>query len=289
MARITINGLGIEYELLGKEGDPAVALTPGGRFPKETPGLRELGEALVQGGKRVLLWDRPNCGASDITFEADTESGLQGRTLAGLIKALDLGPTTLAAGSAGSRVSLIAAAAAEPGQISHLVLWWLSGGPIGLMQLAYTYCCEAANIASWFGMEGVANSPGWADQIQRNPKARETLLAQDVEHFIARMQQWALAYRPSDVSPIPGMAPEDFAALQMPVLIFRSGQSDVSHTRQTSEWVHEMIPHSQIIDPPWGDEEWNDRIRALQKGEATGLFVNWPQLAPMILDFTKSA
>ena len=31
-----INGIGIEYELLGKEGDPSVSLTPGGRFSMET-------------------------------------------------------------------------------------------------------------------------------------------------------------------------------------------------------------------------------------------------------------
>ena len=35
-----------------------------GRFGKEIPGLRPLAEALVAGGYRVLLWDRPNCGAS---------------------------------------------------------------------------------------------------------------------------------------------------------------------------------------------------------------------------------
>ena len=32
MARVTINGLGIEYEFLGDKGAPAVAITPGGRF-----------------------------------------------------------------------------------------------------------------------------------------------------------------------------------------------------------------------------------------------------------------
>src|SRR4051812_43150841 len=108
MSRIELAGIGIEYELLGKPGAPAIALTPGGRFPKDTPGLREFAETLVAGGRRVLLWDRPNCGASDISFDADSESELHARTLTQLIRALNLGPTALAAGSAGSRVSLIA-------------------------------------------------------------------------------------------------------------------------------------------------------------------------------------
>ncbi len=286
MARIDVDGIGIEYELLGSEGAPAVALTGGGRFPKESPGISELANALAQGGKRVLLWDRPNCGASDLCFDADTESNLHARTLIKLIRTLDLGPTALAGGSAGSRVSLIAARM-DPSQVSHLILWWLSGGPVGLVQLAYIYCGGDANIASWHGMQGVADSPNWADQIQRNPRARETLLSQDVDRYIATMQRWASAYQPSDGSPIPGMSVENFAALTMPVLILRSGSRDVSHTRATTEKVHDLIPHSELIDPPWPDHEWNDRMKAFVAGEAPGVFVNWPALAPAILEFVN--
>jgi hypothetical protein len=63
VARIEISGIGIEYELLGERGSPAIAITPGGRFAKDAPGLPELAQKLVAGGKRVLLWDRPNCRA----------------------------------------------------------------------------------------------------------------------------------------------------------------------------------------------------------------------------------
>src|ERR1019366_7720461 len=132
---------------------PAVALTPGGRFPMLTPGLRELGLELANGGKRVLLWDRPNCGQSDVCLEGDSESGVNGRTLAASIRELDLGPTALAGGSAGSRVSMIAAAAA-PDLVSHMVLWWISGGPIGLMGLTTHYYGEPASLVMQEGMIG---------------------------------------------------------------------------------------------------------------------------------------
>jgi pimeloyl-ACP methyl ester carboxylesterase len=288
MSRISINGLGIEYELLGEPGSPAVALTPGGRFSKETPGLRELADRLVAGGKRVLIWDRPNCGQSDLKFDAPSESELAAVTLVGLIRQLELGPTVLAAGSAGSRVSLIAAAH-SPQVVSALVLWWISGGPIGLMQLAYGYCCEAANLASVGGMEAVASSAGWRDQVQSNPRARDMLLQQDSRAFIAHMQRWALAYRPSDRSPVPGMALEDFSRLQMPVLIMRNGSEDVSHSPETTDWVHKLIPHSRLIDPPWPDNEWNQRLADLLiAGKAPAFFVNWPELAPLILGFTQA-
>jgi len=284
MARIAIDGIGIEYELLGPEGAPAIALTPGGRFSKDSPGLHELGAALVAGGRRVLLWDRPNCGASDISFAGASESALHAHTLIALIRALGLGPTTLAAGSAGSRVSLIAAAAA-PEAVSHLVLWWISGGALGLMQLAAYYCCEHATQASLGGMQAVAAMPAWAEQLRRNPRNRDRLLAQDADSFIETMQRWAAVYAPSPESPVPGMTRVDFARLAMPVLILRSGRSDISHTRRTSEWVHELIPHSELVEPPWGDEEWNDRMRASFK-EGRGLFERWPLLAPQILEFT---
>lgn len=283
MARLDVAGIGIEYELLGRPGDPAVALTPGGRFAKDTPGVPQLAEALTGGHRRVLLWDRPNCGASDVCFNAKTESELHARTLVALIRKLDLGPTALAAGSAGSRVSLIAAAK-DPGIVSHLALWWISGGPIGLMQLAPIYCGEPATLASMGGMQAVVDGPSFADQIVRNPRNRDLLLAQEPGAFIATLQRWAAAYAPSETSPVPGMPREDFARLRMPALIYRSGESDLSHTRRTSEWVHELMPQSELREPPWPDQEWNSRVRAYQQGSG-GLFENWPMLAPGILEF----
>ncbi len=285
MARITISGLGIEYELLGKEGQPAIALTPGGRFAMDNPGVPELAKALAEGGRRVLIWDRPNCGASDISFDSASESLLHGQTLAQLIRALDLGPTTLAGGSAGSRVSLVAAMQ-DPEAVSSLVLWWLSGGLLSLVSLAYYYCFDSANLASISGMAAVAESPGWAVQIARNPKNRDVLLAQDPAKFIETMERWAGAYFPAPDSPLPGMLPADFAKVKMPVLIYRSGKSDLSHTRRTSEWVHELIPQSQLREPPWPDNEWNTRFASALKS-GTGLFAGWPALAPDILEFTR--
>jgi 2-hydroxy-6-oxonona-2,4-dienedioate hydrolase len=285
MARIQISGLGIEYELLGPKDAPAIVLTPGGRFAKDSPGLPELARVLAAGGRRVLLWDRPNCGASDISFEGKSESDLQARTLIELIRALELGPTAVAAGSGGSRVSLIAAAR-DPEAVSHLIVWWISGGALSLISLAAYYCVGSAIAASRGGMAAVADSPGWAEQIQRNPKNRDILLAQDPERFIETMERWALAYMPNEASPVPGMSPESFVRLRMPVLVYRSGKSDLSHTRRTSEWVHELIPHSELREPPWPDEEWNNRSGYAMK-HGSGHFAGWPALAPAILDFTS--
>ena len=286
MARATIDGIGLEYELLGKEGAPAVALTPGGRFTMDVPGLRELGEALAAGGRRVLIYDRPNCGMSDACLRGESESELQAEALAGLIRHLDLGQTVIAGGSGGARVSMLAAAR-NPDICSHLAMWWISGDPIGLMQLATYYCGEAATLASEGGMAAVLQATSWAENFAKNPGSRDRLAAMDPDQFIAVMQKWASAYVPSDISPVPGMKPRDFARLTMPVLVFRSGKSDLSHTRATSEWVHRLVPHSLFLDPPWNDDEWNYRSKQTREGEGLNLFKSWPKLAPIILDFIK--
>jgi pimeloyl-ACP methyl ester carboxylesterase len=285
MARADIDGLEIDYELFGKPGNPAVVLTLGGRFPKDDPGIPELARALAEGGKRVLIWDRPNCGASDLCFEGESESELHGRTLARLIRKLDLGPITFAGGSAGARISLVTASR-NPELAASVVVWWISGGPIGCMQLAPIYCGEPAWLALEGGMEAVANGSPFKQQQERNPRNRGILLAQDPEKFVATLQRWARAYTYSDTSPVPSMSSEDWARLNgIPTLIFRSGQSDLHHTRRTSEWVHELLPSSKLIEPPWGDREWIDRVAAWRNGKGT-LFQNWPKLAPTILDFT---
>jgi pimeloyl-ACP methyl ester carboxylesterase len=286
MPMTRVLGLEIEYELYGDAGAPAVAITPGGRYVKEISGLPEMSRALADGGKRVLLWDRPNSGGSDVCFEGEHESLLHAQTLTALIRELDLGPTTLAGGSAGSRVSLIAAAH-DPEAVSHLVLWWISGGALGLMLLGYVYCCGNATAASLGGMEAVAELPEWQELIRRKPHNRDIILAQDPKAFIETMERWAAVYVPSKDSPVPGMTPDDYRRIAMPTLVLRSGSTDIFHPRRTSEWLHEMIPQSKIIDPPWPDGEWNSRVLANRRKEG-GLVDRWPLLAPTILDFTRN-
>ena len=287
MARATIHGTGIEYELHGREGDPAVALTPGGRFTMDVPGLREFAQELVKGGRRVLIYDRPNCGYSDSCLEGESESENQAERLAGLIRHLHLGPTVIAGGSGGARVSLLAASR-NPDICTHLAVWWISGDPIGLMQLATYYCGEAAILASKGGMEAVMEATSWAEHFAKNPASKEKIRAMAPEDFIAVMQKWASAYVPSVTSPVPGMRPVDFARLTMPTLVFKSHKSDLAHTETTSLWVHRLIPQSKLVIPPWRDDEWNYQSGETQSGKGHSLFTSWPKLAPVILDFIKN-
>jgi len=281
MARIDVDGIGVAYEIVGDDG-PAVAITPGGRFSKDTPGVRELAEKLVEGGLRAVIWDRPNTGESDISFEGESESVMNADALAGLIRELGCGPAVLVGGSAGSRVSLIAGLR-HPDQVAGLFLLWISGGPIGLATLAVHYCAESALAANSGGMEAVAELRSWQEPLQRNAGNRDRLLGYEPRAFIETMQRWADSFFPQQESPVPGLLPADFQQLKMPVQILRSGPTDLHHTRATTDRVHELIPDSVLAEPPWGENEWNERLVAAQKGE--GLFARWPLLAPQILEF----
>ena len=49
-----VGDLDIAYEVIGESGRPW-ALTPGGRFNKDTPGLRELAAAIAEEGYQVVI------------------------------------------------------------------------------------------------------------------------------------------------------------------------------------------------------------------------------------------
>jgi pimeloyl-ACP methyl ester carboxylesterase len=278
---VTVDGIGLAYEIIG-DGPRTVVITPGGRFSKDTPGVRALSERLAEKGLRALIWDRPNCGESDLCFAGESESLMHADALAGLLRMLDAAPAVVVGGSAGSRVSLLTAIR-HPDVVERLFLLWISGGAVGLASLAYYYCHESLAAAALGGMEAVVALPGWQEQLTRNPRNRGTLLRQDPGAFIETMKKWAWGFLPKDDSPVPGLVPADLAALRMPVMVLRSGESDFHHPRETSVAVHAMIAGARIDEPPWGDREWIERMQAAARGE--GLFVRWPLLAPQILEF----
>jgi pimeloyl-ACP methyl ester carboxylesterase len=282
MEKIDVDGTTIAYELIGDSGAPWV-VTPGGRFSKDAPGVRELALVLAEAGQTVLIWDRPNTGASDVRFTGTSESEMQADLLAGLLVALDLPPAICSGGSGGARVSLLAAAR-HPAVVSKLAIWWISGGVFGLMTLGIVYCGESLRAAWEGGMEAVVALPEWAEVLERNPSNRERILRTDPRRFIELMERWMTVYCPSPDAVVPGLPDEQYARLTLPTLIFRSGDSDPYHTRATSERLHALIPGSTLVEPPWGDREWIERSAAARAGTGN-LFERWPLLAPQLLNF----
>lgn len=281
MALATVDGLTLGYELIG-EGDQLWVITPGGRFSKDSAGVRELALELAAGGKRVLIWDRPNCGESDLVFRGTSESVLQADALAGLLRTLDVGPAVLVGGSAGSRISLLTAAN-HPDLVAGLALLWISGGVFGLMILGNHYCAGSVRSAWTGGMDAVAALPEWAEQLERNPSNRERLRAYDRDQFLETMVRWMSVYYPRPDEPVPGLTEAIARTISAPTLVFRSGASDCYHLRSTSEALAEMIPCAQLAEPPWPDTEWHDGSLRMLAGQQRSPWERWPLLAPALL------
>ncbi|HUR77102.1 MAG TPA: alpha/beta hydrolase [Acidimicrobiales bacterium] len=275
-----VEGLAVSYEVVG-DGQPW-AITPGGRFSKDTPGVRALAQVLADAGNRVLIWDRPNTGESDVCFTGSSESAMQADVLAGLLRQLDLAPAVIAGGSGGSRVSLLTAARHRD-VARGVAMWWISGGVYGLMHLA-THYCGGSLAAAWHrGMEAVAELGEWREVLERNPSNRQRFLDQDPKRFVETLEQWMVAYAPRPDELVPGVPDRELKKLDVPALVFRGGSTDLHHPRATSESLAALLPAAELVEPPWGDDEWNERMAAA--GE--GLFARWPLLAPQLLNWSS--
>ena len=287
MTTAKIDGLTIGFEVIGHRGRPWI-ITPGGRYPKEDPGIRPLAEAIAAGGHQVVMWDRPNCGESDVCFDGATESEMQADYLATLLQHLDLGPAVIMGGSGGARVSLLAVAN-HPSVASGLAILWISGGVFGLMGLASFYCAPSLGAAIMGGMERVADLPDWQEVTSRNPGNRQRIRDQDRDSFMRTMERWMAAYYPKAGEAVPGLKDDQARMISVPTLVFRGGVSDWWHPRETSEAVAHLIPGAELAEPPWPDTEWIDGNSRRAHGDQKGAFERWPLLAPQLLDWATRA
>jgi pimeloyl-ACP methyl ester carboxylesterase len=247
-----------------------------------------MASALADQGNCVITWDRPNCGASSVVFRGNSESEVQAEALAALLRHLDVGPTVIVGGSGGARVSMIAAAR-NPDVTAGLGIWWISGGVPGLLSLANYYCMPSTGAAWRGGMEAVVELPQWQEVLEKNARNRDRFLSMERDEFLQVMDRWMKAYCACDEGLVPGLTDADVERLRVPALVFRSGVSDMAHTRATSERIAAGLQHARLVEPPWGDTEWNERSADYAaSGNTTGLFVRWPLLVPQLTDWAEA-
>ncbi|MNU54603.1 2-hydroxy-6-oxononadienedioate/2-hydroxy-6-oxononatrienedioate hydrolase [compost metagenome] len=273
MPSTSVNGNSIHYELHGHAG-PAIVLTPGGRSPLTSaqPLAKKLADSC-----RVLLWDRPNLGSSDLCFSGASDLEMWTDQLHELLRRLDFGPAVFVAASSGARLSM-KMALRYPEDVSALFLWLLSGGAVA-KQLAFNYYGESANVAEQAGMTAVAKLPYWAARIQANPANRARILTQNPNLFAATMRRWANEIR--EDQPIIGLQDGELERIRTKTRVV-AGSDNTSHRRDRMEHAAACIPGAELIDPPGFREEWLATRQASEIG--TG-FESISQLPSLILDF----
>jgi 2-hydroxy-6-oxonona-2,4-dienedioate hydrolase len=284
---IEVNGGVVVYELVGPEDGEVVVLTPGGRFSKDFGGVHELAYALADGGKRVLLWDRPNCGRSDIQLYGLSESHMRAETLGTLVKALGIEKVVAAGGSGGARDSIIFTLM-YPELVTRLAVWHIVGGVYSEMSLAGVYILNELRAVRAAGIEGVMQMKGpagsWSDLVTVNPRNKERLLSIGAEEFERVMWRWLNAFVPKPNEPIPGVSNWEFDNIKVPTLIVRGGVNDIDHPKRTSLEVYSLIKGSRLVEPPWPEDAWEQAAKNSAAGTGA-LFDPWVDAAPVLLDF----
>ncbi|HVU72782.1 MAG TPA: alpha/beta hydrolase [Mycobacteriales bacterium] len=284
---IEVNGGIVVYELRGPEDGEVVVVTPGGRFSKDFGGIPDFADALAAGGKRVLLWDRPNCGKSDIQLYGKSESHMRAETLGLMLQQLGIDRVVSVGGSGGARDSIVFTMM-WPDMVRKLAVWHIVGGTYSSMVLASVYCLTELQTVRSGGIEAIlelgGRAGGWSDLIAANPRNRQRLLDIGTEEFERVMVRWLEAYIPKPNEAIPGVSDSEFAQISVPTLVIRGGEKDYDHPKRTSYEVHALIKGSRLIEPPWPEDAWEQASAAHAAGTG-GLFGPWKEAVPALLAF----
>jgi pimeloyl-ACP methyl ester carboxylesterase len=287
MAEIEINGGNVVYEFVGPENGEVVVVTPGGRFSKDYGGVHELADALAAGGKRVLLWDRPNCGKSDIQLYGQSESHMRAETMGLMLDKLGIDKVVAAGGSGGAR-DMILFTMMYPKKVRKLITWCIVGGTYSTMSLAAVYILSELRTIRSQGINGIlemGSGPfGWKPLIEANPRNRQRLLDIGTEEFERVMTRWLDAFIPKPNEAIPGVPDYQFEGIKVPTLIVRGGVKDFDHPPRTSFEIHALIKGSKLIEPPWREDAWEDAQARRNAGKGT-IFDFWHEGAPEFLKF----
>lgn len=238
-----INGTSMGYLVLGDNG-PWVALSPGGRREKE--GAEGLGRKMAVAGYRVVLFDRRNCGASDVSIGADkSESEVWAEDLHRLLSELGALPVVAGGGSSGCRLAVLLALR-HPEAVSALLLWRVTGGEHACKALAKMYYDDFVEVAEQGGMQAVCETKHFAACIARNPRNRDILMNFTVEEFSRRMRDWAGYFLRNKDLPIIGASEDDLRSLRVPACLVPG--NDWRHNPSVAVRAAELIPTAELHD-----------------------------------------
>jgi pimeloyl-ACP methyl ester carboxylesterase len=270
-----VRGVKLNYEVVGDSG-PWVALSPGGR--RGGSEIANLARLVADAGYRVLLHDRRNCGASDVSIGGDvSEYEVWADDLADLLDQLGAAPAFVGGASSGCRLSLLVAMR-HPAVVRGLLLWRVTGGQHAANRLAYNYYDQFIEMAQRGGMAAVCESEHFAGLIEANAANRERLMAMTPEAFIAAMEDWKRYFLEGADLPVIGAREEDLVKLTMPACI--SPGHDQTHPEPVARTLHSILPNSEMHDAITEEE-----IDAQRAAGNEIIHERDESLAPILIEF----
>ncbi len=168
-----VRGVNMNYKVLGDQG-PWVALSPGGR--RDISGIELLASRLAAEGHRVVIFDRRNCGASDVVIDGnESEYEIWADDIHELLSQLGALPAFVGGSSSGCRTALLFALR-HPDSVRGLLLWRVTGGRFACERLAEEYYGQFIDAAKKGGMAAVCEMEHWKERIQAKPENRTALM-----------------------------------------------------------------------------------------------------------------
>ncbi len=245
---VNLNGVDIRFEMHG-EGIPIV-YTPGGFWTLEKG--RAVAERLKPLGYKVLLWDRPNTGASGLIFEGDNLLRIWADQLRELLHYTQHSPAFVSGGSAGCLPSLYFAYL-YPEEVKGLIIISPSTDDKeawnNVIQDTFLERAELAEkrgmVVALEAMDGMWELFDWHDQFKRVSQKKQQLLSMDPLAFAGTMRAWARSFRAGGRPHFAGLSDEQLAMINIPAIVF-SGKSE-DHPQHNAEALHARLPKSELV------------------------------------------
>ena len=268
MPTANIRGAHINYKVLGDHG-PWVALSPGGR--RDISGIELQARELATLGHRIVIFDRRNCGASDVVFDGnESEYEIWADDVHALLAQLGALPAFVGGSSSGCRTALLFALR-HPDSVLGLLLWRVTGGRFACERLAEEYYGQYIDAAKRGGMAAVCEMEHWKERIQARPENRAALMNMPAERFIEVMSRWREYFLQSVDLPVIGASEADLKSIEVPACIIPG--NDLTHGRQTGENLGKLLAKSEVhilfpkhYDEPLSPrEEWDEKAGEMAK------------------------
>ncbi len=246
----TVRGLNLRYEIVGERGPLAVLITGGRRDYSE---FRSLAAQIAAGGYRVLLHDRRNTGASDISFDGDeVEEAVWADDLFELLNQLDSTPAFIGGASSGARTALNFCVR-HPDATRALLLLRVTGGEHAATRLTEAYYAQFIRIAQEGGMKAVCATEQYQERFSANPGNLDRMMAMDVDEFIDVLTKWMSLFEAIAYFPVMGLSEEQLRSIEVPTMIIPG--NDLTHSSSSALAAHELIPGSELHELPVTDED----------------------------------
>jgi pimeloyl-ACP methyl ester carboxylesterase len=201
---------------------------------------------MLSSRHKVLVYDRRNCGASDILIQdVPSEFDLWVDDLHVLLELLGMAPAYVGGASGGAALSLLLAHR-YPEDVRGLLLFLIPTDDPGLLaDVCRDRYLVSAELAESKGMQAVVEASVWRELFLQNPSQRERFLSMDAQTFATVMRRWWTSVTSGRF--LGGLTDEELCGIAAPAIVIPG--LDKLHPKRVVERLHALLPNSKLVLP----------------------------------------